>query len=96
MQALDPSHILTLVMGAGLGIAAFAPLLAVVLMARAKRLRPTVGKGMAALGLSFAFSMAGLGAVWLSAPQDILVVAIGFLVGFLVMWTALAVITMSH
>lgn len=85
-----------LAVGMGLGVAAFAPLFAVVLLARSGRLKPTVGKGMAALGISFVFAMTALALVWMSAPQDMLVVAIGFLVGFLVMWAVLAAKTMSH
>lgn len=96
MQTLDPTHIFDLVAGVGLGVAGFAPLLAVVLMVRSGRIKPSVGKGMAALAASFVFLMAAFGAIWVLVPRDILAVAIGFLGGFLVMWAVLAAMTMSH
>lgn len=85
-----------LAVGMGLGVATFAPLFAVVLLARSGRLKPTVSRGMAALGVSFAFAMAAFALVWMSVPQDFPVVAVGFLMGFLVMWAVLAAKTMSH
>ena len=40
--------------------------------------------------------MAAFALVWMSGPQDLPVVAVGFLMGFLVMWAVLAAKTMSH
>lgn len=96
MQPLGPAHIVPLLAGVGLGIAGFAPMLVVTLLVRAKRMKPTVGKGMAALAVSFVFLMGAFAAVWVMAPQDILVVSSGLLFGFLGMWAALAVKTTSH
>ena len=93
---VDSSDIGVLVAGMGIGVAGFMPMLAVVLLARKKCMRPTVGKGMAALAISFVFLMAVLALMWAVAPADLVVFAIGFLGGFLVMWAVLAVITMSR
>lgn len=82
--------------GVGLGVAGFAPLLAVVVLGHAKRINATVGKGLAALGVSFVFLMVALAAVWLSSPEDILVVTAGMLIGFLAMWAVLAACALSH
>ena len=79
-----------------MGVAGFAPLLAVVQMVRSGRIKPSVGKGMVALAISFIFLMTAFGAIWLLAPRDLPVVAVGFLMGFLVMWAVLAAKTMSH
>ncbi len=93
---VDSSDIGLLVAGMGIGIAGFMPLLAVVLLARKRRIRATVGKGMAALAVSFAFLMAALALMWVVAPADLVVFAIGFLGGFLIMWAVLAAITMGR
>lgn len=93
---IDSNDIGVLVAGVGIGIAGFLPMLAVVLLARAKRMRPTVGKGMAALAVSFVFLMASFALMWAVAPADLVVFAIGFLGGFLVMWAVLAAMTMSR
>lgn len=93
---VDSSDIGVLVAGMGIGVAGFMPMLTVVLLARKKSMRPTVGKGMAALAISFVFLMAALALMWAVAPADLVVFAIGFLGGFLVMWAVLAVITMSR
>ena len=91
---VDSSDIGVLV--AGIGVAGFMPMLAVVLLARKKRMRPTVGKGMAALAISFVFLMAVFALMWAVAPADVVVFAIGFLGGFLIMWAVLAAMTMSR
>lgn len=96
MLQLGPIHAPALIGGAVLGIAGFAPLAAMVLLVRAKRIKGSIGKGIAAIALSFTFLMAALALVWAAAPQDILVVTIGVLGGFLIMWAALAVIAMSR
>lgn len=96
MQALDPAHIWSLIVGVGLGVAGFAPLLTVVQMVRSGRIKPSVGKGMVALAISFIFLMTAFGAIWLLVPRDLPVVAVGFLGGFLIMWAVLAARTMSH
>lgn len=96
MLQLGPIHALPLLGGVVLGIAGFAPLAAMVLLVRAKRIKGSIGKGLAAIALSFTFLMAALALVWAGAPQDILVVTIGVLGGFLIMWAALAVIAMSR
>ncbi len=93
---VDSSDIGLLVAGMGIGIAGFMPMLAVVLLARKKHIRATVGKGMAALAVSFVFLMAAFALVWAVAPADLVVFATGFLGGFLVMWAVLAAITMSR
>ncbi len=93
---VDSSDIVLLVAGMGIGVAGFMPMSMVVLLARKKRIRATVGKGMAALAISFAFLMAAFALMWAVAPADLVVFAIGFLVGFLVMWAVLAAITMSR
>ncbi len=62
---VDSSDIGVLVAGMGIGVAGFMPMLAVVLLARKKRMRPTVGKGMAALAISFVFLMAVFALMWL-------------------------------
>ena len=94
MLQLGPIHAPALIGGAVLGVAGFAPLAAMVL--RSKRIKGSIGKGLAAIALSFTFLMAALALVWVAAPQDILVVTIGVLGGFLVMWVVLAAITMSR
>lgn len=93
---VDSSDISVLVTGMGVGVAGFMPMLTVVLLARKKRIQPTVGKGMAALAVSFVFLMAVFALMWAVAPADLVVFAIGFLGGFLVMWAVLAAITMSR
>lgn len=82
--------------GVGLGIIGFAPLLLVVWLARKQRIKPTLGKGFAALGVSFAFLMVSFAAVWAFAPQAIVDFTAGFLMGFLAMWAVLAVQSMSR
>lgn len=96
MQSLGPAHIAPLLVGVGLGVAGFAPMLAVTLLVRNKRMQPSVGKGMVAVALSLVFLMGALAAVWVLAPQDILVVSLGFLGGFLGMWAVLAAKSTSH
>lgn len=96
MLQLGPIHALPLIGGVVLGIAGFAPLAAMVLLVRSKRIKGSIGKGLAAIALSFTFLMAALALVLAAAPQDILVVTIGVLGGFLIMWAALAVIAMSR
>lgn len=96
MLQLGPIHAPALIGGVVLGVAGFAPLAAMVLLVRSKRIKGSIGKGLAAIALSFTFLMAALALVWVAAPQDILVVTIGVLGGFLVMWVVLAAITMSR
>lgn len=96
MQLLGLAHIAPLLMGVGLGVVGFAPMLAVSLLVHAKRMRASVGKGMAALAVSFVFLMAAFAAVWALAPQDILAVAFGFLGGFLGMVAYMVARTTSH
>ena len=93
---VDSGDISVLVAGVGIGFAGFSPMLTVVMLARKKRVRPTVGKGMAALAVSFVFLMAAFALMWVVSPADLVVFAIGFLGGFLVMWAVLAAITMSR
>ncbi len=95
-MGLESESLAALVAGVGLGIVGFAPMLAVVVLARKGRIKPTVGKGLAALAVSFVFLMAGLSAAWVLAPGTILMTSAGFLGGFLAMWAALAAISMSH
>lgn len=90
------SDISVLVAGVGIGIAGFLPMSAVVLLARKGRMRPTVGKGMVAVAISFVFLMASFALMWALAPADVVVFAIGFLGGFLIMWAVLAAMTMSR
>lgn len=92
----DISDIGVLVVGMGIGIAGFMPLSMVVLLARKRRIRVTVGKGMVSLAISFVFLMAAFALMWAVAPADLVVFAIGFLGGFLVMWAVLAAITMGR
>ncbi|MDO4436559.1 MAG: hypothetical protein Q4B77_01200 [Coriobacteriaceae bacterium] len=96
MPQLGPIHAPALVGGVLLGIAGFAPLIAVSMLVRSKRMKGSIAKGLAAVALSFSFLMAALALVWVVVPQDILVVTIGVLGGFLIMWTALAVMSMSR
>lgn len=96
MLQLGPIHAPALVGGVALGVAGFAPLAIMVLLVRSKRIKGSIGKGLASVALSFTFLMAALALVWVAAPQDILVVTIGVLGGFLVMWAVLAAITMSR
>lgn len=96
MLQLGPIHAPALIGGTVLGVAGFAPLAAMVLLVRSRRIKGSIGKGLAAIALSFTFLMAALALVWVAAPQDILVVTIGILGGFLVMWVVLAAITMSR
>lgn len=93
---IGSGDISVLVAGVGIGIVGFLPMSAVVLLARKGRVRPTVGKGMAAIAISFVFLMASFALMWAVAPADVVVFAIGFLGGFLVMWAVLAAKTMSH
>lgn len=93
---IDSGDIGVLVAGMGIGVAGFMPMLTVVLLAWKKRMRPTVGKGMAALAISFVFLMAVFALMWAVAPADVVVFAIGFLGGFLIMWAVLAAMTMSR
>lgn len=91
---IGSGDISVLVAGVGIGIVGFLPMPAVVLLARKGCVRPTVGKGMAAIAISFVFLMASFALVWAVAPADVVVFAIGFLGGFLVMWAVLAAMTM--
>ena len=93
---VDSSDIGVLVAGVGIGIAGFLPMSAVVLLVRKGRMRPTVGKGMVAVAISFVFLMASFALMWALAPADVVVFAIGFLGGFLIMWAVLAAMTMSR
>lgn len=93
---IGSGDISVLVAGVGIGIVGFLPMSAVVLLARKGRVRPTVGKGMAAIAISFVFLMASFALMWAVAPADVVVFAIGFLGGFLVMWAVLAAMTMSR
>lgn len=93
---VDSGDIGVLAMGMGIGVLGFLPMLTVVVLAHGKRLRPTVGKGVAALAVSFAFLMASFAFMWVLMPADLVVFAIGFLGGFLVMWAVLAAMTMSR
>ena len=93
---IGSGDISVLVAGVGIGIVGFLPMSAVVLLARKGRERPTVGKGMAAIAISFVFLMASFALMWAVAPADVVVFAIGLLGGFLVMWAVLAATTMSH
>lgn len=96
MLQLGPIHAPVLIGGVALGVVGFAPLSAMVLLVRSRRIKGSIGKGLAAVALSFTFLMAALALVWVTVPQDILVVTIGVLGGFLVMWAVLAAIAMSR
>lgn len=96
MVALGSAHLIACMAGVGLGVIGFAPLLLVVELARTGRIHPTIGKGMAALAVSFVFLMLSLTMVWSIAPRVILAVIVGVLIGFLAMWAVLAVRSMSR
>lgn len=93
---VDAETFMTAVAGVVFGVVGFAPLFAVELFVRKGRIRPTVGKGMAALAVSFVFLMSGLSAAWVYMPRKILVVTAGALFGFFAMWAVLAARSMSH
>lgn len=93
---VDSIDISVLVAGVGIGAVGFSPMLAIVALARRKRVRPTVGRGMVALAISFTFLMAAFSLVWALAPADLVVFSIGFLIGFLCMWAVLAAMMMSR
>lgn len=96
MHLLSPSMVPVLLFGVGLGVVGFAPMFVTVRMVRSGRIKPSLSKGMAAFAVSLVVSAAAFVVVMLVAPRDILVIAIGFLVGFQIMWAVLAALTMSR
>lgn len=96
MRLFGPSIIPGLLLGSGLGVVGFAPMFIAVRMVRSGRIEPSLPNGMVAFAVSLVVSASALIAVLLLAPRDILVIAIGFLVGFQIMWAALAAMTMSR
>ena len=96
MPIITPHVCLMVVLGAVLGIIGFVPLLLVVRMVGRGLTKPSVSKGLAAVGVSFAFLMAIEAAVWILAPDDCLIVLAGMLVGFFGMWAILAYLSMKH
>lgn len=87
---------LMMALGVALGIVGFAPLFLVVRMAYRGLVRPSIAKGLAALGVSFVFLMAIEVAVWILAPRDCLSVLAGMLVGFFGMWAYMAYLSMKR
>lgn len=93
---ITPHVCLMVVLGVVLGIIGFVPLLLVVRMVGRGLTKPSISKGLAAVGVSFAFLMAIEAAVWILAPDDCLIVLAGMLVGFFGMWAVLAYLSMKH
>lgn len=87
----SPHNIARLVLGAVAGIVGYLPVLAVLVLTRRGRLKPGVGVGAAAVGVSFAMLTAFEGAVLAWAPQDFYTISTGGVVGYLTMLVLLAV-----
>ena len=90
MPSFHPPVYMMAGLGVILGIIGFTPLYVVVRMACRGRVRPSVAKGLAAVGVSFAFLMAVEAATWVFAPIECLSVLTGMLVGFFGMWAYMA------
>lgn len=95
-MSLNAETLVAAAAGLFFGIVGFAPMFAVEHLVRKRKVRPTIGKGMAAIAVSFIFFMAGLAVVWVYTPRMLLVMTAGALLGFFAALAVLAARSMSR
>lgn len=96
MSEFDASALPFVLLGLVAGTIGFLPLYGAVRSAHRGRRKPEVAKGFAAIGASFAFLLAFEAVSWLLAPENILAILAGMVVGFFAMWGVLAFLVLRH
>lgn len=85
-----------LAVGAVAGVLGFMPLMLTVVFARRGAFKPSIGKGLAALMVSFLFLSAFIAFAWKFIPGFFLATVAGMVVGFFAMWALLAFISIGR
>lgn len=91
MAQFSASSLTAFLMGAIMGVLGFLPMIAAVEAIRRFHVKPTIGKGLVAVGVSFVFLLASGRLAWKFLPGSFLWVVAGAMAGFFAMWAVLAV-----